>query len=305
LPQPTVSSGLVSALLNYVGRRGADAAVLRDSVGVAIADIEDPDARLPFIVYADLMRAAQVAADDPALALHLGEDVDDGSARQRFELAQADSRLLLVDRRENPNAFPELTESAFARLVCGPRRFLERPHVLSVRVTHPAPSYRKEYERIFQCPVYFQQDLNALELVPGVAQWRVARNPRYVFGLLLERAERLLSDLELSDTVRGLLEARLIEVLHQGDVRAETIAADMGLSRQTLFRKLKEEGASFAGVLEDLRRRLAIEYLRGRRASVHDTAYLVGFSDPAAFSRAFKRWTGRPPGAFRSDHRSS
>jgi AraC-like DNA-binding protein len=67
------------------------------------------------------------------------------------------------------------------------------------------------------------------------------------------------------------------------------------MSRQTLYRRLKEEGCTFEQVLDDLRHRLALDYLTARKASVNETAYLVGFSDPAAFSRAFKRWTGKSP----------
>ena len=72
-------------------------------------------------------------------------------------------------------------------------------------------------------------------------------------------------------------------------------ASKMGLSRQTLFRKLKAEGANFEKVLDELRHRLALDYLSGKKVSVNETAYLVGFSEPAAFSRAFKRWTGSSP----------
>jgi AraC-like DNA-binding protein len=67
------------------------------------------------------------------------------------------------------------------------------------------------------------------------------------------------------------------------------------MSRQTLYRRLKSEGVTFELVLDDLRRRMALDYLGARRVSVNETAYLVGFSDPAAFSRAFKRWTGHSP----------
>ena len=73
------------------------------------------------------------------------------------------------------------------------------------------------------------------------------------------------------------------------------IAERMGLSRATLARRLKAEGTCFEEVVEALRRRLAVDYLAERGLSVSETAYLVGFADPAAFSRAFKRWTGRSP----------
>lgn len=79
------------------------------------------------------------------------------------------------------------------------------------------------------------------------------------------------------------------------EVRIETIASKLGASRQTLYRNLKAEGVVFEHVLDELRHRMAVHYLAGKRVSVNETAYLVGFSDPAAFSRAFKRWTGKSP----------
>ena len=77
----------------------------------------------------------------------------------------------------------------------------------------------------------------------------------------------------------------------------DRIAGMLALSRQTLFRKLKAEGTSFSETLDELRHRMALHYLGGSKVSVNQTAYLVGFSDPAAFSRAFKRWTGSYPRA--------
>ena len=67
------------------------------------------------------------------------------------------------------------------------------------------------------------------------------------------------------------------------------------MSRDTLYRRLKAEGVTFEQVLDGLRHRLALDYLSARKVSVNETAYLVGFADAAAFSRAFKRWTGISP----------
>ncbi len=109
------------------------------------------------------------------------------------------------------------------------------------------------------------------------------------------RAEELLKSLESSKTMRGRVENLLIPILHTGEVRVDIIAGNLSLSRQTLFRKLKAEGITFEKVLDELRHRLALHYLNGKKVSVNQTAYLVGFSEPAAFSRAFKRWTGSSP----------
>jgi AraC-like DNA-binding protein len=74
----------------------------------------------------------------------------------------------------------------------------------------------------------------------------------------------------------------------------DAVAAKMGLSRQTLFRRLKSEGATFEKVLDELPPDGPALSERGKGVG-DETAYLVGFSEPAAFTRAFKRWTGTSP----------
>jgi AraC-like DNA-binding protein len=123
----------------------------------------------------------------------------------------------------------------------------------------------------------------------------LAREPRYIFGVLSEHADALLAKLQRSKTMRGRVETLLMPILHTGDIGVDAIAAKVGVSRWTLARKLKAEGTTFEKVLDALRRALALHYLSGQRVSVNEAAYLVGFSEPAAFSRAFKRWTGTNP----------
>ena len=106
--------------------------------------------------------------------------------------------------------------------------------------------------------------------------------------------------LESSESVRARVEGLLLPILHTGGASVDAIAGQLGLSRQTLFRKLKAEGVTFEKVLDELRHELALHYLCGKKTSVNETAYLVGFSEPAAFSRAFKRWTGFSPRAMRN-----
>ena len=102
-----------------------------------------------------------------------------------------------------------------------------------------------------------------------------------------------------SDAFRREVERHLEPLLASGDVRIERVARELGYSRQTLYRRLKAEGVTFAELLDGLRRRVAIRLVRDEGLPVKEAAWRLGFSDPAAFSRAFKRWTGKSPRAMR------
>lgn len=329
MPEPSVSAAYARGLIDLAVSEGADRQALMAGSGVRPGVLSDPDARLPFAKYVDLMRVAIDASGDPALALHYGETIDISQvsiigligqasetmfealvqlnryvrlvvdvnlqAADRFELAEDSRGLWLVDTREHPNDFPELTESAFAQMVCGPRHLGVPPFAKGVHVTHARPAHGAEYERIFQAPVTFESDRNAILVDRTLMAHKVARLPRYAFGVLTRHADARLQALERSESARGQVEARLMPILHTGEASMAAVAAGMNTSRQTLYRRLKAEGVTFEQVLDDLRHRLALEYLTTRKVSVNEAAYLVGFSDPAAFSRAFKRWTGRSP----------
>lgn len=329
----TVSAGFARGLLDFAAGLGADRDALLEAMQVSAAALENVDTRVPFDGYVRLMKAAKIATGDAALALHYGERVDMAELsivglvglasetmldafnqlnryvplvvetlgeRPRFRLRSEGGELWMVDTRLAPNDFPELTESAFAQLVCAPRRVDASPFLKAVHVTHADPGYADEYARIFQAPVTFNSHWNAMQFDPDWPGHAVKRLPRYAFGVLCDRADALLRELDASRSVRAEVEKILMLTLHKGDVSMDGVAQRLAMSRSTLGRRLKAEGATFEQVLDDLRRRLAFGYMAEGKVSVGEAAYLVGFSEPAAFSRAFKRWTGRSPAMVRS-----
>jgi AraC-like DNA-binding protein len=172
-------------------------------------------------------------------------------------------------------------------------------HFRAVHFTHEAPAYRSEYDRIFRVPVTFESARNAFLMPEGWEERRIALQPNYAMEILGAHAEGLLERLDGAASMAGRVEAMLVPMLASGKVGAAAVAATLGLSEQTLYRRLRAEGATFGGVLESLRRKLAVHYLGDKKLSAKETGYRLGFADPAAFSRAFKRWTGSSPAAFR------
>lgn len=96
-------------------------------------------------------------------------------------------------------------------------------------------------------------------------------------------------------SLRREVEAVVEPLLAAGDANIDRVARELGLSRQTLYRRLKAEDVTFENLLDELRHRLALKLLRDQHLAVKQAAWRLGFSDPAAFSRAFKRWTGTAP----------
>jgi AraC-like DNA-binding protein len=331
MAEPTVSAGYAKALLEFAVRKGADEARLLQRSGLDPVALSDQDNRLPFASFVALMRGAKELTENPALALEFGADSDFRkwsvvglvshasatmleAAQQlnrygrlvvevegigdgpRFEQVVKDGELWMVDRRANPDEFHELTESTWSRFICVSRQdFPHATFALDAHVTHAEPAYRAVYDRLWQVPITFNSDWNAIKVHPAWPTLKIEGGNRYVFGVLAEKADALLAQLKSLKTERGRVESLLLPALHTGDMSMEAMAAKLGVSRQTLYRNLKAEGVTFEQVVDELRHKMALDYLKARKVSVNETAYLVGFSDPAAFSRAFKRWTGRSP----------
>lgn len=329
----SVASSMAGGMVMFAVSKGADAAELLRRAGISPEALKDRDARIPLERYQALVEAGKALTGDENLSLHFGQMVDmselsvvglitlasknmldayhqinrygrlvidvgtpDGGNRYRLDLRGQE--LWLVDTSA-PDYFPELAEAPFSFMVCGVRRFTPNRMVHKVRLKRAPPANTAEYEAVFECPVQFGASENAMLMDPAWPETPVSQSPAYAFGILCQHADNMLAKLDADQSLADRVTAKLLPGLHTGEAGADRIARSLGMSRQTLYRRLKEEGTSFAVVLDDLRRSLANELIANPRLSVNEIAYLTGFSDPAAFSRAFKRWTGQSPRAAR------
>lgn len=166
--------------------------------------------------------------------------------------------------------------------------------------THARPYDITEYERTFVGgELHFLSPMNAL----AFPREYLAERPRIadpkLHAIIRQHAEAMLAEmpraLTLTERVRDALTS---EIATRVPTLAQ-VAKDLSMGERTLSRHLEEEGITFKELLDDVRRRLALRYLRKSDIPISEIAFLLGYSQAAAFHRAFRRWTRQTPIEYR------
>jgi AraC-like DNA-binding protein len=174
-----------------------------------------------------------------------------------------------------------------------------RPVVVCLELPHPARGEDREViESALRCPIEFDASISSIALEPALLAQKVVGADPVVEAAMLRYVEEVTSRLPEQGTA-GRVRRQVLATLQTGEPTVETIARQLGTTSRTLQRRLHDEGTSFQQVLDEVRREVAVTHMRGRRATIDEVAFLLGFEKPSSFHRAFKRWTGITPGEFR------
>jgi AraC-like DNA-binding protein len=159
-----------------------------------------------------------------------------------------------------------------------------------------------EYEQIFGCPVSYGADADRIHFNRVDTEQALPGSVPEVLDASDDIADRYLEALDAA-SVASQVRRQLIQMLPSGRVDQESVAKKLYRSRATLQRQLGAEGTNFRNILDSTRRNLAERYLREGELSQVEVAYLTGFADQSNFAKAFKRWSGLTPGAYRQEFR--
>jgi len=172
-------------------------------------------------------------------------------------------------------------------------------HPFKISMTRPKPPCPDKFSRYFKCPVSYSESLNTItfrrediDLLLPTSNAELALTNNKVVAEYLAALDR-------SDVVMQV-KTKLIEQLSRGEVTEENVASAINMSRRSLQRKLKDKGVTYKELLDGTRSDLAKEYIRNTRLSINEITYMLGFTEPSNFTRAFKRWTGYAPSEFRA-----
>ncbi len=169
-----------------------------------------------------------------------------------------------------------------------------------VEFQHAAPTDKSKFDAFFKCPIVFSADENRLlfsrqelEVSLPMASPSLARaNDQVVIDYIKKHDKG-----NIVNAVRGCI----IELLPSGEVSQESVARQVNRSSRSLQRKLAEHGTSYKQLYEEIRKELAMQYLKETNRTISEVTYLLGFSEPSNFARSFKRWCGTTPNEYQSN----
>jgi AraC-like DNA-binding protein len=328
--EPTTLAATASALVEAVRTYGCDPDTLFRKAGLDIDSIQKPGARYPFRSMIRLWQAARAETGDPCIGLVVGRKVRppalhalglswlasptllDGLRRIEryaqivnsalsFELIESNEQAILTGTVENTELRPtDEAIDAILAIIVKMCRLMADPHFAPLLITFKRPDngHVSQYIEFFRCPVRFGADKTAVYFDLETLRKPVAAGNRELAYHNDKLAERYLATLN-PDRVQDKVRELLLTLLPSGDASQEMIASSMHRSVSSLQRQLKAEGVCYRQVLGQTRQALAEDLVKEGRYSLSQIAYLLGFSDQANFSRAFKRWTGNTPSSFR------
>jgi len=312
-------------MINGFEKLGVQRATALRAADLSAEKLSDPDARVsPTQVWLLWQKALEITRD-PCLGLHLAETVlpSDYGIIGYIVVSSATIRdaLLRVNRyhdlladavrysfEERPDGFVlrhgfsdgQGVPGAMAAYVLAVpflvirQSFGRAAKVQEVRLTCERPEETTEYERFFNAPLCFDSGENSLRISISLDS-RVPTADAALNSLLEGYAESRVENLSKEGSLSSDVQMLVVGELHDGAPSAEKIGKKLGISPRTLRRKLQEEGTSLSEIVTETRHRLALEYLTSDNLGASEIAYLIGFSDPTAFHRAFKRWQGCTP----------
>ncbi|WP_371541945.1 AraC family transcriptional regulator [Streptomyces sp. NBC_00554] len=335
-PARSVAIHHVRASLRGAERHGADITALLERAAIPPSLLEVPLARVSPQQFARLTKAVWQALDDELQGLgpqplkvgtfammchavvHCSPDLrtalDRGGAfyrlfpgGPRFHLeekpavetdAHDEARVVFdLSAFDDPDHYLAESATVVAHRFAG-WLIRQRINLTRVEFSHPAPEHALEYDLLYGAPCSFRAPRTALVFDRAVLDRPVLQDEAALLAFLRRAPGDVLARLDYGSTAAAQVRRLLGQSLPDRMPDPQEVAARLAVSAQTLRRRLAAEGTSFQRIRDQLRRDVAIAALAAGSVSIEDISQQLGFSEPSAFHRAFKRWTGSAPRSY-------
>ena len=332
---PTVNGFASRLAIAALQKRDLDPAPLIRNAGLPPIDVINLQRRLPASAQARFLEFAAEALEDTALGLHLAKHANPRQAGLLFYTASAardlSEALALIARysrimsegvrlkveRAPDGLVVETIYSGISRhrsrqviefgltIILKALREITGRNVRPERVAcvNARNSDLREFERFFGCAVEFGARSDVVVYSHETADLPLATHDPHLLATLRPFCEEAAKARNTrAGTIREVVENEIQRLLPHGQARSDKVARALGLSVRTLSRRLAEEETSFAEVVDQLRRSLALQYIRDPAFTLAQISWLLGYEGGTSFHHAFKRWTGKAPTAIRNEN---
>jgi AraC-like DNA-binding protein len=337
MPEPQVLPAMVQALLFCAIRAGLEPVGLLERAGIEFEAIETLDTPVPYTKALAIIREIENARPDFNLGLMMGKAfstarahvigsalthapnlgtalqdfirfqhiVNGGLFTWNFSQRSATSVVDLSAPTEWladfsdiawPSEAPIAMIMSLVRELCG-----QGVTPLEVSFRHRARGDVAEHEAFFGVSVRFSAPNNEIVLPKEALDLLVPKANRTLYVHLIEHIEASWASVSNAPATSHAVRQLFVNNLGQGAPPKSSVARMMGMSARTLLRRLHDEGTTFASILDGVRRDMAVVYLSDEAIPLAEVASRLGYSEPSPFFRAFSRWFGRTPTAYRVD----
>jgi len=335
--EKTFSGYLTRSVVRFATCHGVDVEKMCATIGFDLTLLDIPDRHIPQSLHYRICQEVSKQMDDENLGLHVGETFNlayygivgyilincptledvfkkfshyaplffqgvltDISVINGMAIFDCNSISELSSDRDIENSRYD-TESIFAAILTAVKALTGKIFYPSaVFFQHSSPADLAEYQRIFQSDLKFSMPYNRMVFDAACLRWPILSSNVNLLMLFEQQAEAMLEQLNEGDRYTQKV-IHIIRHYLPGELpTVDVVAAQLAISSRHLQRELKMEGTSFQKLLDHTCQELALKHLRDSTISIHDIAFLLGFSSSSAFNRAFKRWTGKTPSSYRS-----
>jgi AraC-like DNA-binding protein len=332
----TFSGRFVLNVIQFASQQGADFQQLLQLAEFPIEQLLKDDFRVEADVYDRVLVAALKATSDPTLGLHMGEHMSLSAAGLIYQIVQTSSTVeealqyccdfanlgcralpfslrktkseLILEMKPDPIWLETSPNSVFqtidGSLAFTLREFqnltLQKHLPTAVHIPHGKRQDRMEYERVFRCPVVFDTEVAAIHFKLEHVNQTIITSDYGLLQVLVQHAEAKLADIQNDTGFTTVVKRSIMNMVKPKFPSIEEVAASLNLSVRSFQRKLKEFGKTYKELLDEVRSDLAKSYLRKPELSIGEIAFLLDYSEPSAFIRSFKRWTGVTPSEYKT-----
>lgn len=334
--EATLATSLIIDLLGYLERQGVRSDDVCREARIDPRVLDEPNSRIPESYMERAWIAGERLAKDPDIGLHAAEHYNPGAlsivgyvilscrtagdALDRLAryvpllneglhvtLARHEGmthcRFEPLDRfdgylHRNPR---HVMETMAAGIVVTLKRLatdVVEPTLVTFR--HKAPASTAEHHRLLGPAVRFEHDENSVIYPSSALDAGMLSADPALLEMFEGDARRRLAALETRGTISSRVLTFLVDRMKGEVPPLATVASELAMSERSIQRGLRDEQTSYRELVDEVRKELALQHLSRPGTSATDVAFLLGFSEPSAFTRAFRRWTGAPPTQFRT-----